>query len=53
MNTPMKLLQIRQHILSVDTSSLANLEGLEEYHDGKSNTISGIEMPDGRKCIVQ
>ncbi|OYS01564.1 oligopeptide ABC transporter substrate-binding protein [Lactobacillus johnsonii] len=29
------------------TSSLANLEGLEEYHDGKSNTISGIEMPDG------
>lgn len=29
------------------TSSLANLVGLEEYHDGKSNTISGIEMPDG------
>ncbi len=29
------------------TSSLAELEGLQEYHDGKSNTISGIEMPDG------
>ena len=29
------------------TSSLAELEGLEEYHEGKSNTISGIEMPEG------
>lgn len=29
------------------TSSLAELEELQEYHDGKSDTISGIEMPDG------
>lgn len=29
------------------TSSLADLEGLEEYHEGKSDTISGIEMPEG------
>ena len=29
------------------TSSLAELEGLAEYHEGKANTISGIEMPDG------
>lgn len=29
------------------TSSLAELEGLEEYHEGKSDTISGIEMPEG------
>ena len=29
------------------TDSLADLEGLEEYHDGKAKTISGIEMPDG------
>ena len=29
------------------TSSLADLVGLEEYHEGKANTISGIEMPDG------
>ncbi len=29
------------------TSSLAELEGLQEYHDGKSDTISEIEMPDG------
>lgn len=37
------------------TSSLADLVGLEEYHEGKSNTISGIEMPDGdngRKVIL-
>ena len=27
--------------------SLYKNEGLEEYHDGNSNTISGIEMPDG------
>lgn len=37
------------------TSSLADLVGLEEYHEGKSNTISGIEMPNGdngRKVIL-
>ena len=37
------------------TSSLADLVGLEEYHEGKSNTISGSEMPDGdngRKVIL-
>ncbi|WP_276804707.1 oligopeptide ABC transporter substrate-binding protein [Lactobacillus hominis] len=37
------------------TSSLANIVGLEEYHDGKSKTISGIEMPDGengRKVVI-
>ncbi|GAA3634542.1 oligopeptide ABC transporter substrate-binding protein [Lactobacillus hamsteri] len=37
------------------TSSLAELVGLKEYHEGKSNTISGIEMPDGengRKIVL-
>ena len=37
------------------TSSLANLKGFEEYHDGKADTISGIEMPDGengRKIVL-
>ena len=37
------------------TSSLANIVGLEEYHDGKSKTISGIEMPNGengRKVVI-
>ncbi|MBD5428987.1 oligopeptide ABC transporter substrate-binding protein [Lactobacillus sp.] len=37
------------------TSSLAELEGLEEYHEGKAKTISGIEMPDGengRKIVL-
>ncbi|MDF7638752.1 oligopeptide ABC transporter substrate-binding protein [Lactobacillus sp. ESL0791] len=37
------------------TSSLANIVGLEEYHNGKSKTISGIEMPDGengRKVVL-
>ena len=29
------------------TDSLQNIVGMSEYHDGKSNTISGIEMPDG------
>ena len=29
------------------TDSLADLEGLQEYHEGKAKTISGIEMPDG------
>lgn len=33
------------------TSSLADLEGLEEYHDGKAKTISGIEMPDGENGL--
>ena len=37
------------------TSSLADLEGLQEYHEGKSKTISGFEMPDGengRKAVL-
>ncbi|CCI85723.1 oligopeptide ABC transporter substrate-binding protein [Lactobacillus pasteurii DSM 23907 = CRBIP 24.76] len=34
------------------SSSLAELEGLAEYHDGKSKTISGIEMPDGENGRV-
>ena len=29
------------------TDSLADLEGLQEYHEGKAKTISGIDMPDG------
>lgn len=29
------------------TQSLQNIVGLTEYHDGKSKTISGIDMPDG------
>ncbi|WP_125704398.1 oligopeptide ABC transporter substrate-binding protein [Lacticaseibacillus daqingensis] len=29
------------------TGALQNLEGLTEYHDGKSDSISGFEMPDG------
>ena len=31
------------------TDSLANLVGLAEYHEGTSDKISGIEMPDGEK----
>ncbi len=37
------------------TSSLADIVGLEEYHEGKSNKISGIDMPDGengRKVVL-
>ncbi len=37
------------------TSSLADLVGLQEYHEGKAKTISGLEMPDGangRKVIL-
>ena len=37
------------------TSSLQDIEGLTEYHDGKAKTISGIKMPDGengRKIVV-
>ncbi|MBP2056954.1 peptide/nickel transport system substrate-binding protein [Lactobacillus colini] len=37
------------------TSSLANLVGFEEYHEGKAKTISGFEMPDGengRKVVL-
>lgn len=37
------------------TTALTNLEGLEEYHNGTANTISGIEMPDGengRKIVL-
>ncbi len=37
------------------TAALADLVGLQEYHEGKSNKISGIEMPDGengRKVVL-
>ena len=37
------------------TDSLANLVGLDEYHKGKADKISGIEMPngeDGRKVVL-
>ena len=37
------------------TASLQNIVGLTEYHEGKSKTISGIEMPDGangRKVVI-
>ncbi|MBT8834608.1 oligopeptide ABC transporter substrate-binding protein [Lactobacillus delbrueckii subsp. bulgaricus] len=37
------------------SSSLADIVGLAEYHDGKSKKISGIEMPDGengRKVVL-
>ncbi|WEV36328.1 oligopeptide ABC transporter substrate-binding protein [Lactobacillus sp. ESL0677] len=37
------------------TASLADIVGLEEYHEGKAKTISGIEMPDGengRKVVL-
>lgn len=29
------------------TSSLQDIEGIQEFHEGKSKTISGIEMPNG------
>jgi peptide/nickel transport system substrate-binding protein len=29
------------------STSLADLVGLEEYHEGRASTISGLEMPDG------
>ncbi len=29
------------------STSLADLVGLQEYHEGKSSSISGLEMPDG------
>ncbi|MBW7985671.1 oligopeptide ABC transporter substrate-binding protein [Lactobacillus helveticus] len=28
-------------------STLEDIEGMKEYHEGKAKTISGIEMPDG------
>ena len=37
------------------SSQLENIKGMKEYHEGKSKTISGIEMPDGengRKVIL-
>ncbi|WEV44334.1 oligopeptide ABC transporter substrate-binding protein [Lactobacillus sp. ESL0684] len=37
------------------TDSLANIEGLADYHNGKAKDISGIEMPDGesgRKVVL-
>ncbi|WP_179395571.1 oligopeptide ABC transporter substrate-binding protein [Lacticaseibacillus absianus] len=36
------------------TGALLNLEGLEEYNAGKSDKISGLEMPDGEngKTVV-
>lgn len=30
-------------------STLEYIEGMKEYHEGKANSISGIEMPDGEK----
>ncbi|MEK3526823.1 oligopeptide ABC transporter substrate-binding protein [Lactobacillus crispatus] len=30
-------------------STLEDIEGMKEYHEGKAKTISGIEMPDGEK----
>ncbi|TSO26135.1 oligopeptide ABC transporter substrate-binding protein [Lactobacillus sp. LL6] len=35
--------------------SLTNIIGMEDYHNGKSKTISGIKMPDGangRKIVI-
>lgn len=29
------------------TGSLANIVGMEEYHEGKAKTISGLKLPDG------
>ncbi|WEV39858.1 oligopeptide ABC transporter substrate-binding protein [Lactobacillus sp. ESL0681] len=29
------------------TGSIANIQGISEYHNGQSPTISGIKMPDG------
>ncbi|ALJ24098.1 peptide ABC transporter substrate-binding protein [Lactobacillus gallinarum] len=37
------------------TASLQDIVGVTDYHDGKSKTISGIEMPDGengRKVVI-
>ncbi|MCD9223994.1 oligopeptide ABC transporter substrate-binding protein [Lactobacillus helveticus] len=37
------------------TALLQDIVGLTDYHDGKSKTISGIEMPDGengRKVVI-
>lgn len=37
------------------SASLQDIVGLTDYHDGKSKTISGIEMPDGengRKVVI-
>lgn len=43
-------------------SDLEDLKGVTEYHQGKANRISGIELPDGpngkklfcilKKCIL-
>ncbi|MDR2661257.1 MAG: oligopeptide ABC transporter substrate-binding protein [Lactobacillaceae bacterium] len=29
------------------TDALANIKGYADYHDGKADTISGVELPDG------
>ena len=36
------------------TSSLEDIVGMKDYHEGKASTISGIEMPDGEngKTVV-
>ena len=37
------------------TDSLANIEGLEDFHNGKTNTISGLTYPDGesgKKVVI-
>lgn len=33
-------------------STLSNIEGMQEYHEGKTDKISGIEMPDGENGKV-
>lgn len=34
------------------TSSIASIKGMEDYHNGKSKTISGLEMPDGENGLT-
>lgn len=38
------------------TDSLQNIVGLEDYHAGKTNTVTGLKTPDGgngRKLVIQ
>ncbi len=34
------------------TSSIKNIVGMEEYHDGKSDTISGIQKVDDKQIVI-
>lgn len=34
------------------TDGLANIEGLEEYHTGKAETVSGLEIKDERHLVI-